>query len=174
MSQRNGHLDGHLARLLLVLRHFGPTTESRLTGLTKLAKIDFLLRYPAFTERLLANRGSTWELGAQPDQSEELAVENRMIRYKYGPWDDRYYVMLGALSGMGLVEVSRQKSTLEFSLTLEGRRLSDAVASQDEWSVIDQRARFLSEEFNVSGTALRKLIYSELPDVVDRPLRSRI
>ncbi|MFE2970175.1 hypothetical protein ACFXKC_42275 [Streptomyces sp. NPDC059340] len=32
------------------------------------------------------------------------AIEQGMIRYRYGPWDPAYYAPLGALTGKGLIE----------------------------------------------------------------------
>lgn len=76
--------DYHLARLLLLLDAF-TRKGGRLDGLTKIAKLDFLLRYPVFLERILVKRGLAWPSGLAPDANERLAVESRMVRYKYGP-----------------------------------------------------------------------------------------
>jgi hypothetical protein len=88
------------------------TDDKPLEGLTKLAKLDFLMRYPTFTDQLLRGLGADWELGTEPTDSEELAVESRMVRYKYGPWDDRYYPVLGTLVGLGLAAVNKKGRTL--------------------------------------------------------------
>jgi hypothetical protein len=174
MARRNVGLDVHSGRVLLLLRHFGPTADQPLDGLTKLAKLDFLLRYPVFTERLLIRRNQSWAIGTEPSRSEELAVESRMIRYKYGPWDDRYYPILGTLAGLSLMDVTKNGRSFRLSLTVQGRDLAQRLAAQDEWSTMDLRAEFLHHEFDMSGSKLKKLIYTELPDVVDRPLRSLI
>jgi len=174
VSRRNGGLDGHSGRLLVLLRHFGSSTDAPLEGLTKLAKLDFLLRYPVFTERLLDRRGRQWAFGTEPSDSERHAVESRMVRYKYGPWDDRYYPVLGTLVGLGLLQVSKRGRSFVMNLSAEGLKMAERLAEQEEWLAVDERARFLREEFNLSGSQLKKLIYTELPDVVDRPLRSII
>ncbi|MCZ4498335.1 MAG: sle2 [Marmoricola sp.] len=174
MSQRNKRLDAHTGRVLILLRYFGPTADKPLEGLTKLAKLDFLLRYPVFTERVLAARGDSWMLGTQPTEDEEKAVESRMVRYKYGPWDDRYYPILGGLVGMGLVDLTKKGRTLVMCLTTEGASVASALAAEDEWTQEDLRALFLHSQFNVTGSKLKTMIYTELPDVVDRPLRTVI
>src|SRR4051794_14211516 len=88
------------ARLLLLINAFTTATRS-LEGRTKLAKLDFFLRYPAFFERALGIRsaGATVEVAA----SERHNVESRMVRYRYGPWDPAYFALLGSLIGRGLV-----------------------------------------------------------------------
>jgi hypothetical protein len=160
--------DYHIARLLVLLRHFAPYGKKPLSGLTKLAKLDFLLRYPSFTDRLFLSRGVGWPLGAEPSDSERIAVESRMIRYKYGPWDDRYYLLLGLLAGTGLATVSVRGKTLSISLTDDGMRRALALAQTDEWSICDARSSVLKKVFDTTGTQLKNMIYDELPDVVDR------
>lgn len=174
MSARSQRLDAHTGRVLILLRHFGATGEKPLEGLTKLAKLDFLIRYPTFTERLLENLGANWMLGTEPTDDEREAVESRMVRYKYGPWDDRYYPVLGTLVGLGLVTVGKEGRTLVMSLTDAGAGRAADIASQEEWQQVDRRASFLRTHFNMTGSRLKKLIYTKLPDVVDRPIRTVI
>jgi hypothetical protein len=174
MSDRSQFLDAHTGRVLLLLRHFGATDAKPLEGLTKLAKLDFLIRYPTFTEQLLYDLGADWELGTEPSDSERLAVESRMVRYKYGPWDDRYYPVLGTLVGLGLVSVAKKGRTLVMSLTEFGTEVAAGLADQDDWEQVDRRASFLHRHFNLTGSRLKKLIYTQLPEVVDRPLRTVI
>lgn len=172
--RRRTDLDDHLGRILILLRHFGSEAERPLQGLTKLAKLDFLLRYPVFTERLMDRRGLDWTLGAEPAEDERLAVESRMVRYKYGPWDDRYYPILGALIGLGFARVWRDKLTYRIALTAEGKAQADQLRLLDDWAAIDARSEFLATNFNLTGSRLKTMIYEELPDVVDRPLRTKI
>lgn len=174
MSDRNQFLDAHTGRVLLLLRHFGATDAKPLEGLTKLAKLDFLIRYPTFTERLLNELGADWELGTEPSESERLAVESRMVRYKYGPWDDRYYPVLGTLVGLGLLSVAKKGRTLVMSLTESGTEVAAGLAEQDDWEQVDRRASLLRRHFNLTGSGLKKLIYTQLPEVVDRPIRTVI
>src|ERR1041384_107883 len=89
--ERNDDL--HLARLLILLNVFaGRDGTHTVEGLTKLAKLDFLLRYPAYLERAVKAR-----LEGQEDERtvervsvadfERRSIESRMVRFRYGPWD---------------------------------------------------------------------------------------
>lgn len=170
------HLDVpgyHEARVLLLIEAFA-VDETPLTSLTKLAKLDFLLRYPVFLERLLDRRRIGWPAGLAPSLPERGAVESRMIRYKYGPWDNRYYSILGALVGRGLIRAGLVGGAVEIGLTERGREVAVALAAAPEWDVVARRARLLRRYFDTSGSRLRSMIYDELPDVVDRPHRSVI
>ncbi len=171
---RSQHLDYHLSRLLLLLRHAGPYRGSPLVGLTKLAKLDFLLRYPVFLDRVLQRRAIAWSDEAAPTPDELQAVESRMTRYKYGPWDDRYYPLVGALIGLGLVEPPAAKGATRLRLTERGQELANELASSPDWHVVDSRAALLARHFDWTGNRLKTLIYEELPDAVNRPHRVKI
>src|SRR6266536_5471076 len=88
------------ARLLLLIDAFS-SPDVGLEGRTKLAKLDFLLRYPAFFRRALAKRAPHAAL--PPDEEDEDLIETQMVRYRYGPWDPAYFSLLGSLIGRGLI-----------------------------------------------------------------------
>ncbi|MFE7961612.1 hypothetical protein ACFU0X_00945 [Streptomyces cellulosae] len=161
--------DYHLARLLILLSYFGRPGSNGLDGLTKLAKLDFLLRYPSFTDRLLVGRNASWPLGCEPSSDELEAVESRMIRYKYGPWDNRYYPLLGKLVGCGLVETVTGRGRIAIRLTGPGAEIADSLARSDEWYVYAGRSEMLSKRFNLTGNKLKTMIYESLPEAVDLP-----
>ncbi|WP_433358907.1 hypothetical protein [Streptosporangium sp. CA-115845] len=161
----------HEARVLILVCQFTQPGEP-FRGLTKLAKIDFLLRYPVMAERLLP--AGVAGPGVAPTDDERQAVESRMIRYKYGPWDDRYYPILGALVGKRLATFARVDGSTEITLTDAGRDLGMALEGTSPWAVVAERARFLRAHFDLPGRDLKDLIYEQLPDVVALPLRSEI
>ncbi|RYF32837.1 MAG: hypothetical protein EOO38_30605, partial [Cytophagaceae bacterium] len=98
----------HAARLLLLIKLCG--TSNRIDGLTKLAKLDFFVRYPEFFIEVCQRLGK--DTTVQP-----ASVESPMVRYHYGPWDHRYYQVLGFLEGRGLIEVRKVDRQIQFSLT---------------------------------------------------------
>jgi hypothetical protein len=162
----------HEARVLVLIDGF-TGSGGKIDGLTKVAKLDFLLRYPTFAERLANSRGIAVPSGIAPSVSETMAVESKMVRYKYGPWDDRYYPVLGRLIGLGLIESLLGQGRLALRITEEGRTLATTLRHAG-WEQTWQRARFLKRHFDRTGSALKDMIYAELPEVVDRPLRSII
>jgi len=82
--------DVHLSRLLVLLGAFiGSKNEGKIEGLTKLAKLDFLLRYPVYFERALKSKNkSISKLDVK--EHERRSIESTMVRYRFGPWDHRY------------------------------------------------------------------------------------
>jgi hypothetical protein len=161
----------HELRILVILSCFTESGEEFI-GLTKLAKLDFLLRYPVMASRLLPP-GAEWPEGIGPSESEFRAVESRMIRYKYGPWDDRYYPILGALVGRRLISFARPD---RFGAVVSevGRELIDNLRERPEWSIVIRRCEFFRLYFDRPGAELRDLIYINLPDVAALPMRSEI
>jgi len=163
----------HVARVLLLVAAFSPTRRSKLDGLTKLAKLDFLLRYPVYLERLLESRGKPLPPALRPTGHERQALESAMIRYKYGPWDDRYYPVVGRLIAQELAEPVAGRGAIALRATDVGKRVAAALAASD-WATVDGRARALKQGLDVSGATLQRLIYDSFPQAVDRPWRTAI
>ena len=162
----------HLARLLLLVDAFGQATGTGLDGLTKLAKLDFLLRYPGFLQSLLAKQ----HIAAMVDLADhELqAISDPMIRYRYGPWDNRYYELLGGLVGRGLVEYVKGRGRVSFRATTSAHQIASDLRGSPEWSTIVRRIQLLHEHFDIGGTQLKKLIYDSFPALVALPWRAVI
>ncbi|MEV7413864.1 hypothetical protein [Streptomyces sp. NPDC089919] len=96
-----------------------------------------------------------------------------MTRYKYGPWDHRYYTVLGSLAARDLITYGGTDRA-EFRITANGAVAAAMLRETDEWAVVAQRIALLKEHFNKSGSTLKTLIYDRLPDAVDRPWRTEI
>src|SRR5579872_7279082 len=80
----------HFGRLLVLLSTFvGKDERGSVEGLTKLAKLDFLLRYPVNLERALQVRAGKGK-EARVEEYERKSIESSMVRYRFGPWDFRY------------------------------------------------------------------------------------
>ncbi len=150
------------ARILLLINGFTTRTNS-LDGRTKLAKLDFLLRYPNFMQRALAIREPNRIMEVTSD--EQHNIEEQMIRYRYGPWDPSYYAILGRLIGKGLVEVAANQRGLSYRTTERGEQLSKDLAEEDSWTETSARIKLLKQNFNLTGNALKNFIYQHFPEV---------
>ncbi len=163
-----------LGRLLVLLRAFGGRRGNQpVEGLTKLAKLDFLLRYPAYLERALAARG----VSAKPTKVEDYernSVEAHMVRYRYGPWDHRYRRLLNTLVGLGLVHVETDRRTLVIRLTDEGKIAAEALSVDPSYVRISERATLLKRHLDIGATNLMEFIYATFPEVVSLSLGETI
>ncbi len=159
--------DLHEARLLILLSAFTSDSEHEngIEGLTKLAKLDFLLRYPTFLERALKKRPNAKPEAAEVKQHERQSVESSMVRFKYGPWDHRYRRFLNLLVAKDLARVHTSGRTICIRLSERGKEvaaeLSKAEVNQDTVA----RAKLLRRNFDLGATNLMKLIYETFPEI---------
>jgi hypothetical protein len=170
----------HQARVLLLVTAVASTPghQSKLDGLTKLAKLDFLVRYPALAPQVLEElQPADPRLHLTPaDDAHPTDVEAPMTRYKYGPWDDRYYSVIGALVGRGLVIYKRgRQGSVALAPTAAGKRLSRDMSATNQWAPISDRCHAVAEATTgLTGNALKDRIYQRLAPLMNRPHRQVI
>jgi hypothetical protein len=151
------------ARLLLLIDAFS-AQQGTLQGRTKLAKLDFLLRYPSFFHRALGIRRIETDLPAP--RASENTIEQRMVRFRYGPWDPAYFALLGSLLGRGLIEAIPQDRFIGLRTTVNGRELARRIAATEAWAEVADRAYLLKRAFPTQrGTFLKNFVYKYFPEV---------
>lgn len=166
--------DLHAARLLVLISAFSDGGHGdAVEGLTKLAKLDFLLRYPVMLERALAAKGRSTR-DVQLEDHERVSVESQMVRYRFGPWDHRYREFLNILVGKGLVTVTVEGRKILIGLTECGRRLASELSASPEFQDYARRSSLLKRHFDVQATALMRFIYETFPEVVSLRSNERI
>jgi len=150
-------------RLLLLIHAFSGKTKA-LEGRTKLAKLDFFLRYPRFLKRALRIRNPQALLNHQiAEQGND--IENRMIRFRYGPWDPAYFAILGRLIGRGLIIPVPVPGGIGYKTTDAGTILSGKFSEAEPWKATALCAQLLRRNFDLSGTSLKEFIYEHFPEV---------
>lgn len=150
------------ARLLLLISAFSQATKV-LEGRTKLAKLDFLLRYPKYLQQALAIRRPQLQIdvgGSQPAD-----IESRMVRYRYGPWDPAYFALLGRLIGKGLIRPVPYNRGIGYKVTDRGQGVADSLSREPSWEPISERVAVLRRHFDLAGTTLKNFIYEHFPEV---------
>ena len=159
------------ARLLLLIDAFS-AGQGTLQGRTKLAKLDFLLRYPSFFHRALRIMNIEPIPGPHPSDN---TIEQRMVRYRYGPWDPAYFAILGRLVGRGLIETVPRVRFIGFRATKEGRALATELAATEIWADVAERSRLLKGAFSTHrGTFLKEFIYQHFPEVAQASWGERL
>ncbi len=159
--------DFHLARLLLLLRAGGGRSNKPIQGIMKLAKLDFLLRYPNCLVRVLEALGKHAEAENVPDD-ERNTIEARMIRFRYGPWDPRYRRWIGLLVARGLADTYLEKRTVLIKLTPQGVQIADELAAVQEFTSLSTRSALIIRSVGaMSAKRLNEFIYNVFPEIVD-------
>lgn len=170
----------HQTRVLLLVNAVAADADHqrKVDGLTKLAKLDFLVRYPALAPQVLDRLDqSDGRLHlTSGDWADPTDVEAPMTRYKYGPWDDRYYPVIGALVARGLVRYARgRRGSVALAPTDTGRRLAMEIAEDQLWRDIWDRCKAVAEASRgMTGNSLKELIYDKLAGLMNRPYREAI
>jgi hypothetical protein len=161
------------ARLLLLIDAFSRKNSDMprtLEGRVKLAKLDFLLRYPRQMQRVLARRQVKESVLAelQDLSTDDAPLDARMVRYRYGPWDPAHFALLGALLGRGLIEMIPLPGGTGFGYRTSerGAALADALRADEAFAPVVGRARLLRRHLDLSGSTLKNLLY-DLPEVAD-------
>jgi len=155
-------IDFHAARILVLLRICGEGTRGTIEGRTKLAKLDFFLRYPLFLgrahdEMCAANPTLT------PWTPTGHEVEAPMIRYRYGPWDPRYRQFLAFLHARALIRISTAKVE-RVTLSSTGVKAAEALIRHPSFDPIAERCIVMRESLcALSGTELMNLVYELFP-----------
>ena len=174
IAELDAEPDLHAARLLVLISAFSDTgQEDAVEGLTKLAKLDFLLRYPVMLKRALAAKGRSTR-DVQLEEHERLSVESEMVRYRFGPWDHRYREFLNILVGKGLVAMRVEGRKVVIALTQRGRELASELSASPAFQDYARRSSLLKRHFDVQATTLMRFIYETFPEVVSLRSNERI
>ncbi|APG93870.1 hypothetical protein SAMCFNEI73_pC0146 (plasmid) [Sinorhizobium americanum] len=121
-----------------------------------MAKLDFFTRYPDFFEAARAAIDNTTATSAPTVD----AVESSMVRHHYGPWDKRYYQVLGVLEAKQLIAVTKHKQSYQIALSPMGKERAKALAAKPSFQDLVARQREVKKAFgSKSGTFLKDLIY---------------
>jgi hypothetical protein len=164
-TERDDNL--HVARLLLLLLAQSSGKGKPVDGLTKLAKLDFLLRYPNSLERALSAEGHDAS-GAEIDAFERTTIETKMVRFRYGPWDHRYRKWVALLVAKGLALVYAKGKTVNIALTADGVRVAEELVRNLSMQKLHSRAKLITRRFGgKSGTALKNFVYETFPELTD-------
>jgi hypothetical protein len=155
----------HLARLLILIRSAAGGATKSIQGITKLAKLDFLLRYPAALIRVLESQNRT-KAAAKIPEEERNTIEGRMIRFRYGPWDPRYRRWIALLVSRGLASTYHMGSTVHVKLTVAGEALADDFEARSEFAELGTRAKLVSQAVGSFGAKrLMNFIYEVIPEL---------
>ncbi len=154
----------HLGRMLILINEFSKNGKAEIKGITKLAKLDFLLRYPVYLEKALLSRGKELKKAALKE-FERTSVESQMVRYRYGPWDFRYRKFLNILIAKGLIYYRTEGNTVMIGITSMGQEVSENFRKDDSLADVFERAKALRINFDIKATRLKNFIYETFPEI---------
>lgn len=156
----------HIGRLLILIGEFSQSKNSKgIEGLTKLAKLDFLLRYPVYLEKALEVKELSIS-GLEISDSERISVESSMVRFRYGPWDSKHRRLINIMIGKGLLSIEVMSNTTHLKLTQRGIGLSEELGKTHSFVDVKNRAIILNHYFDLPGGRLKDFIYATFPEII--------
>lgn len=164
----DNNYDLHLARLMILISSLSGKKHVEIKGITKLVKLDFLLRYPTVLERAIQKLGPEEEEELSIRDHERNSVESKMVRFRYGPWDYRYYQYLAILESQGLINVKINNKTIEIAITDEGSDVANNLRNVQELGDFVTRSEIINSKFGKQGaTKLKDMMYELVPELHD-------
>lgn len=165
-------IEFHAARLLLLFRLCGK--KDRIDGLTKMAKLDFFVRYPQFFADACQHQGTDASSRIRARQVTDT-VESGMVRYHYGPWDQRYYQVLAYMKARELLDISQAGQGYKLSLTPLGHAAADELIADAAFKDLVTQMHDVKAVFgNVTGSNLKKLIYRLFDEEVGQRAKGEV
>jgi hypothetical protein len=154
-----------MARIMILVYVVTTNGKRPIKGITKLVKLDFLLRYPKALERGLVYLGlPTDKIGIRKYEIEN--IESKMIRYKYGPWDPNYRIILSILNSQDLLTIIDDNDSISIQLTDEGIRAASDLTTIKEFGDYVQRSKIIKSTFgSLPATKLKNLMYDLVPEI---------
>lgn len=161
------------ARLLLLLKAAAGKEETAkpLEGIMKLAKMDFLLRYPNMLVRALnvigeSKKSALTAAAGIPDEDRDT-IEARMIRFRFGPWDPRYRRWLSILVAKQLAVVYREGRTVKIQLSTKGLALAQQISEAEAFKPLAERAIIVNSAVgNMASSKITAFVYKIAPEII--------
>lgn len=165
----------NLTRILILLNIFSQSNSKELfRGLTKLVKLDFLLRYPINLERAV-NFNRKRKIDCYIKEYEKYNVESKMIRYLYGPWDPKYRNYINILVAKKLISIKKIGKTFIINLTEKGLEVSNTLIEIPDLEDYKNRSLILYNEFkDYSSTKIKNYIYKVFPEITSLDIGDEI
>lgn len=157
--------DLHLSRIIFLLYASSKRGTKSIAGITKLAKLDFLLRYPNCLERALQFLSKDTSL-ADIKEFERTTIESRMVRFRYGPWDERYRRWIGLLVAKKIAITYVKGRTIHIEITQNGKELYKTLAETPNFETFNIRSELIMKTVgHFSATKIMNFIYEVFPEL---------
>ena len=95
------------------------------------------------------------------------SVESGMIRFHYGPWDQRYYHVLAYLEARELINVTKTGKAYDFALTDTGKEAAERLRKSAPFASVVKQMKAVKDTLGMkTGSALKKLVYKVFEEEV--------
>ena len=162
----NKDFSSDISRLLILFDSYSQKrNDDYIIGTTKVVKLDFLLRYPTILEKALQTKKQIVK-SINVKELERDLVESTMIRYKFGPWDDRYWSILSTMESLGVIEIVKVNEVTSFKITETGKHIVNQLKNIEIFNDYFKRSKIVNSNFgSLTARGLVKKIYELRPEL---------
>ena len=155
-----------MARLLILFDVYSKRKDDNfIHGITKVVKLDFLLRYPTALEKALKRKKRDTKL-LKIKEYERHLVESTMIKFKFGPWDNRYWSILSTMESMDLISVMKIDNVTSFKITPLGEEVVQGLNNYEEFKDYFKRSITINSVFGgLTAKGLVQKVYELRPEL---------
>ncbi|MFC3750099.1 hypothetical protein [Paenibacillus sp. GCM10012306] len=158
----------HIIRILILIHSLIGNKKDKVTvELTKLAKMDFLLKYPSALDSALTNLNKQKDVSIT--EAEKNNIETNILSFRFSPWSSDFRRLMVLLNAKSLIKWERRERYLDIYQTPKGLELYKEVLKYTEFkSMIKQSQAIKTNISNLSGINLDSLLSKVLTELTLR------
>lgn len=158
-------VNSKLSRLLILIYELvSGDNDKKIEGISKLAKLDFLLASPSLLKRIIKKPGAIKKITI-PDYEID-SIENSLNFYRYNPWDENYRRLLNILIAKNLVSIKIENKSYYILITPRGTEIVNDLYKDKSFEEFKIRAKLLRTYLgNYSDSYLRMYFQKEFPEL---------
>ncbi|WP_412270843.1 hypothetical protein [Dysgonomonas mossii] len=150
--------------MILIYELSGKELNAKIKGVNKIAKLDFLLKYPTYLNEILS--ASNTNVRVLIESFENNSIETLMSSYLYTPWDMKYRKFFNLLIAKDLISVGFENDDYFIQITSKGIILVQELYKNELFIEFQKRASVIRTHFgNYTDNYLSKILYDRIPEL---------
>lgn len=163
----------NIIRMLILIYTFaGKNGTGKIEGISKLAILDFLLRYPVALDKVLENQelkgNKTINHKRFQLQSYEVnSIDAKMMKFNFAPWDFKYRRIVSILKAKDLIQVNLDGKKTVLRIKSNGIDTAKKIQDLKDYEYLVVRCKIIKSVFGSwSQKKLIDMIYIVFPEIL--------
>lgn len=158
-------VETQLSRIIILIYELsGKEFNARIKGINKIAKLDFLLKYPTYLNEILS--ASNTNVRVSIESFENDSIETLMSSYLYTPWDMKYRKYFNLLISKDLISIGFEDDDYYIQITSKGVSLVQSLYENKLFNEFQKRASVIRTHFgSYTDNYLSKIFYDRIPEL---------
>lgn len=163
----------NIIRMLILIYTFaGKNGTGKIEGISKLAILDFLLRYPVALDKMLENQelkgNKTINHKRFQLQSYEVnSIDAKMMKFNFAPWDFKYRRIVSILKAKDLIQVNLDGKKTVLRIKSNGIDTAKKIQDLKDYEYLVVRCKIIKSVFGSwSQKKLIDMIYIIFPEIL--------